>query len=413
MTHENLSSINAYLVGGAVRDELLQRPVADRDWVVVGSTPEQLIDLGFTQIGNDFPCFLHPDSKEEYALARTEQKSGEGHTGFICDFHPNISLEDDLLRRDLTINAIAKRDNGDYVDPYGGIDDLNNRVLRHVSPAFVEDPLRVLRVARFAARFANLGFSVHSDTMALMSVLAQNDELDLLTPERVWKEISRALTEPKPSEFFRVLRACGALKSIMPELDCLFGVPQPEQHHPEIDTGEHVMLCLDYARQQFNDLTVTWAVLLHDLGKGVTPKEQWPSHVDHENLGEPLVREVNKRLKTPKELGEISALVAKHHLRAHQLKVMKAGTIMKLIESLDGIRRPERVGLFINACEADARGRLGLEESPYPQRIVLENALIAAKSVEVKPLLEKGYKGKDLAEQIRQARIKAIKHSLQ
>lgn len=405
-------SLNAYLVGGAVRDELLQRPVADRDWVVVGSTPEQLTDLGFTQIGNDFPCFLHPQTKEEYALARTERKSGTGYTGFVCDFHPNITLEEDLLRRDLTINAIAKKDNGDYVDPYGGIDDLNNRVLRHVSPAFVEDPLRVLRVARFAARFANLGFSVHPDTLALMSELATNSELDTLTPERVWKEVSRALTEPKPSEFFRVLRDCEALKSVMPELDGLFGVPQTAEYHPEIDTFEHVMLCIDYARSEFDNLIVTWATVLHDLGKGVTPKDQWPKHLDHENLGVPLVKAVNKRLKVPKEFAEISSLVTQHHLRAHRLSEMKAGTIMKLIESLDGIRRPERVHLFLDACESDAKGRLGFENKPYPQKAILKTALDAAKSVEVQPLLDKGYKGKELADQIRQVRIKRIKQSI-
>jgi tRNA nucleotidyltransferase (CCA-adding enzyme) len=284
-----LKGFKAYLVGGAVRDELLGRPVADRDWVVIGASPQQLLSQGFQQIGNDFPCFLHPETKEEYALARTERKTGKGHTGFVCEFGADITLEEDLSRRDLTINAIARTAEGDYIDPYGGRDDLQAGLLRHVSDAFVEDPLRVLRVARFAARFAELGFIVHKDTLSLMRKLVEDGEVSSLTAERIWKEMSRALTESKPSEFFRVLRACGALKIMLPELDALFGVPQPPQHHPEIDTGDHVMLSIDIARQRFDTLIVTWAALMHDLGKGLTPKHEWPKHIRHEIKGVPLV----------------------------------------------------------------------------------------------------------------------------
>ena len=332
--------MKTYLVGGAVRDELLGRPVADRDWVVVGATQEQLLKMGYQQIGNDFPCFLHPESKEEYALARTERKSGKGHTAFVCDFGPEITLEEDLIRRDLTINAIAKTEAGEYIDPYGGRQDLDNKILRHVSEAFAEDPLRVLRVARFAARYAHMGFTVHSDTLALMRSLVEAGELAELTAERVWKEMSRALEEAKPSEFFLVLRQCGALEVLLPELNKLFGIPQPEKYHPEIDTGVHVMDVIDLARSQFDDLIVTFSCLLHDLGKGVTPKKDWPKHIMHEHLGVPLVKEVCDRLKVPSEFKAMAAIVTKEHLRCHQLMEMKPATIMNLIEAMDGLRRP-------------------------------------------------------------------------
>lgn len=400
--------LDIYLVGGAVRDELLDRPVKDLDWVVVGASPEILLDQGYQQIGNDFPCFLHPQTKDEYALARTERKSGKGHKGFVCDFGPEISLEEDLSRRDLTINAIAKTKNGEYIDPYGGRADLDARLLRHVSDAFAEDPLRVLRVARFAARYAELGFRVHPDTLKLMQKLVEDGELESLTPERIWKEMSRALEETKPSEFFLVLRACGALKVIMPELDILFGVPQPPQHHPEVDTGDHVMLCIDIARARYNTLIVTWATLVHDLGKGVTPKEEWPKHIRHEINGVPLVQAVSDRFKVPRDFCDLGKLVSEHHLRCHRLLEMRSKSVLRLLESLDAFRRPERLVYFTQACESDARGRLGLENRPYPQKDILIDCGKAGKNVDIKPLLEKGYKGLKLAEQIRRLRIKAI-----
>ena len=403
-------TLDIYLVGGAVRDELLGLPVTERDWVVIGATPEDLLNNGYRQIGNDFPCFLHPETKEEYALARTERKSGSGHTGFICDFGPEITLEEDLFRRDLTINAIAKTAAGDYIDPYGGRNDLKTRTLRHVSLAFAEDPLRVLRVARFAARYRELGFSVHPDTLDLMRQLVKKGELLSLTPERIWKELSRALTEPRPSEFFRVLRACGALTVILPEVDALFGVPQPTKHHPEVDTGEHIMLALDVARRQFDTLIVTWAVLMHDLGKGVTPPAEWPRHIKHEIRGVPLVETVCKRLKVPRDFYELGRLVAEHHLKCHRLLDMRPQSILRLLETLDAFRRPKRVEHFAQACEADARGRLGLEDSQYPQSGLLVACGQIAKEVDTKPLLEQGYRGLKLAEQIRRARTRAIAH---
>jgi len=402
--------MQVYLVGGAVRDELLNRSVADRDWVVIGATPNMLIEQGYQQIGNDFPCFLHPKTKEEYALARTERKSGKGYTGFICDFGPEVTLEEDLSRRDLTINAIAKSESGEYVDPYNGRADLANKILRHVSDAFVEDPLRVLRVARFAARYADIGFSVHPDTLALMTQLVDSGELNALTPERVWKEMSRVLSEPRPSEFFRVLRACGALKVLLPELDCLFGVPQPEQHHPEIDTGEHVMMVLDAAKAYFDTPIVTWAALLHDLGKGLTPKEEWPRHIRHEIRGVPLVEAVCQRYKVPKDFRTLAMLVSEHHLRCHKLLEMQAKSILKLLEALDGFRRSERVRYFAQTCEADARGRLGLEDRDYPQAQLLVKCVEAGKGINIKPLIEAGYQGLKLAEKIRRLRLTAIKN---
>ena len=382
--------------------------MADRDWVVIGATPEAMTDLGFEQIGNDFPCFLHPETKEEYSLARTERKSGSGHTGFSVDFHPEITLEEDLIRRDLTINAIAKSASGDIIDPFGGTEDLEKGVLRHVSPAFAEDPLRVLRVARFAARFTQKEFSVDPSTIELMQSLSQSGELDTLTPERVWKELSRALTEPSPSEFFKVLQSCNALEVILPELNKLSGVPQPIEHHPENDTFDHVMLCVDYARHTFDEQIVTFAVLLHDLGKGVTPENEWPKHIRHELGGLPLVKAVCTRLKVPKEFETLAKLVCEHHLKCHTLHQLKASTALKLLEQLDAFRKPERIEWFAKACEADARGRLGLESRPYPNRQLLTDYLVAAKSVDIRPLIEAGYQGEKLGEQIRQLRTKAI-----
>jgi len=401
--------VEVYLVGGAVRDELLNRPVVDRDWVVIGATPKILIDQGYQQIGNDFPCFLHPETKDEYALARTEHKSGKGHTGFVCDFSPEVTLEEDLSRRDLTINAIAKTAEGEYIDPYNGQTDLMNKVLRHVSDAFADDPLRVLRVARFAARYAILDFTVHPSTLEIMTQLVDSGELAELTPERVWKEMSRALTEPRPSEFFRVLRTCGALKVLMPELDSLFGVPQPPQHHPEVDTGDHVMMVVNIAKERFDNLIVTWAALMHDLGKGVTPEVEWPRHIRHEIKGVPLVEAVCERYKVPKDFRTLAMLVSEHHLRCHKLLEMRPKSVLKLLEVLDGFRRAERVRYFAQACEADARGRLGLEEREYPQSSLLIDCNQVAIDTDIKPLLSEGYEGLKLAEQIRRLRLGSIK----
>lgn len=404
----DISHLETYLVGGAVRDELLGQAVADRDWVVVGTTPDAMIELGFTQIGKEFPCFLHPESKEEYALARTERKSGSGHTGFICDFNPEITLEQDLIRRDLTINAIAKAADGTIIDPYGGQEDLAKGILRHVSDAFVEDPLRVLRVARFAARFGPEKFSVHQDTLALMAKLADQGELETLTAERVWKEVSRALTEPYPSEFFKVLKDCGALQVILPELAKLDGVPQPAQHHPEIDTFVHVMLCIDFAAREFNDPLVTFATLLHDLGKGVTPEAEWPRHIRHEFRGVPLVKDVCRRLKVPKEYLTLARMGSEYHLKCHTLQQLKPTTALKLLEQLDAFRKPERVTNFARVCESDARGRLGLEDRPYPQAQLLQDYYAAAKQVDAKSLVDQGLKGEAFGEALRKQRAEAI-----
>lgn len=406
-------SITTYLVGGAVRDELLGQAVVDRDWVVVGATPEYLLSQGYRAVGNQFPCFLHPQTQEEYALARTERKQGQGHNGFICEFGPQVTLEEDLSRRDLTINAIARTAAGDYIDPFNGRQDLHNRLLRHVCPAFVEDPLRVLRVARFAARFADLGFSVHPDTLALMQQMAQSGELSSLTPERVWQETLRALAQPRPSVFFRLLHRCGALAAWLPELARLFGVPQSPQHHPEIDTGEHVMLSIDQARQRFDQPLITWAVLLHDLGKGITPQQHWPKHHRHEHLGVPLVQNVCARLKVPNEYRALAVVVCQYHLQCHCLAQLKPATILKLLEALDGFRRPQRVEQFAQACQADACGRLGLEHSRYPQAHWLMQCLQVARQTDIHTALQPSASGQRpagavIAQRIRKLRLRSI-----
>jgi tRNA nucleotidyltransferase (CCA-adding enzyme) len=402
------SEMEIYLVGGAVRDQMLGRTVSDRDWVVVGSTPEVLIRQGFQQVGSEFPCFLHPETKEEYALARSEKKTAAGHKGFISNFSPDVTLEEDLCRRDLTINAIAQSVDGQIIDPFAGSEDLKNGVLRHVSDAFVEDPLRVLRVARFAARYADLGFTVAPETMSLMTDITRSGELSHLTPERIWKEMFRALSEIEPSQFFRVLRECGALKVIMPELDRLFGIPQPPQHHPEVDTGEHVMMCLDIAKKYFNHPIVTWAVLVHDLGKGVTPETEWPKHIKHEIKGVPLVESISKRFKVPRDYADLGKLVTQYHLSCHKLLELRPRSILRLLEAVDAFRRPERLHYFAEACESDARGRLGMESRDYSNRQLLLGCASTAMKVDTKPLLDEGYRGIKLAEQIRRVRLQRI-----
>ncbi|UCZ83039.1 multifunctional CCA addition/repair protein [Pseudomonas sp. L5B5] len=398
-----------YKVGGAVRDRLLGRPVTDIDWVVVGSSAQEMIDQGFRPVGADFPVFLHPKSGEEYALARTERKSGRGYGGFTFHASPEVTLEEDLIRRDLTINAMAEDEQGLITDPYQGQQDLEHRLLRHVSPAFAEDPLRVLRVARFAARYAGLGFSVAPQTLELMRQLSQSGELQALTAERSWKEISRALMEEQPQVFIQALRDCGALAVLMPEVDALFGVPQPPAHHPEVDTGLHVLSVLHQAAQHQQPLSVRWACLLHDLGKGATPEDQWPRHIGHEQAGLDLIRAVNERFKAPRECQELALLVGQFHTHGHRAQELKASTLLELLQHFDIFRRPQRFEEFIAACEMDARGRLGLESRPYPQADYLRGAASAARSVAVQPLLEQGFKGPELGEALRLERLKAIK----
>ncbi|AMT91138.1 MULTISPECIES: multifunctional CCA addition/repair protein [Pseudomonas] len=401
--------MQVYKVGGAVRDRLLGLPVTDIDRVVVGATTEEMLAKGYRPVGADFPVFLHPKTGEEYALARTERKSGRGYGGFTFYASPEVTLEEDLIRRDLTINAMAEDDQLNLTDPYQGQRDLEARILRHVSPAFAEDPLRVLRVARFAARYAGLGFTVADETMDLMRQLSESGELQALTAERSWKEISRALMEDHPQVFIQVLRDCGALKELLPEVDALFGVPQPETHHPEIDTGLHTLSVLEQSAQHKQPLTVRWACLLHDLGKGLTPEDEWPRHIAHEHTGLKLIKAVNERFKVPKDCQELALLVGQYHTHGHRALELKASTLLELLQSFDIYRRPQRFEEFIAACEMDARGRKGLEQRSYPQADYLRGAAKAARAVAVQPLLEKGFKGPELGEALKRERLKALK----
>ncbi|MGV8863720.1 MAG: multifunctional CCA addition/repair protein [Pseudomonas sp.] len=397
-----------YKVGGAVRDRLLGKTVADTDWVVVGATADEMLSQGFRPVGADFPVFLHPKTGEEYALARTERKSGTGYGGFIFHADPEVSLEEDLIRRDLTINAIAEDAQGRLTDPYHGQEDLKARILRHVSPAFAEDPLRVLRVARFAARYAADGFTIAPETMTLMQQLSASGELEALTPERSWKEISRALMENQPQVFIQVLRECRALKVLFPEVDALFGVPQPAAHHPEIDTGQHVLSVLEQAAIHHQPLSVRWACLLHDLGKGLTPESEWPRHIAHEHTGLRLIKAVNARFKVPRDCQELAMLVGQYHTHGHRALELKASTLFELMQSFDIYRRPQRFEEFIAGCEMDARGRLGFEQRDYPQAEYLRGAANAARTVAVQPLRDQGYEGPELGEALKQERLKAV-----
>ena len=408
--------MQTFLVGGAVRDQLLQLPVSERDYVVVGATVQQMLDAGFTPVGKDFPVFLHPQSKAEYALARTERKSGSGYKGFDCIADPSITLEQDLLRRDLTINAMALADDGTLIDPYGGQRDLAAKLLRHVSPAFIEDPLRVLRVARFAARLHALGFRVADPTRELMQRMAQSGELSALTPERVWKEIARALGEAHPEIFIAVLRDCGALRIVLPEVDALFGVPQPPEHHPEIDTGEHCLQCLQQAVLLGADAATRFAVLVHDLGKAVTPPAQWPRHIGHESSSLPLIRQLCARLRVPHAFADLALITARLHTHCHRALQLRPVTIVRLFDQADAWRKPQRFAQFLLACEADARGRAHLCERAYPQRDYLASCLQAARSVDIKPLIAQGLAGTALGRAITRHRISAvarIKHQWQ
>ena len=404
--------MKTYLVGGAVRDRLLGLPVRERDWVVVGATPEELKALGYTPVGKDFPVFLHPQTKEEYALARTERKTGKGYQGFEFMAAPGVTLEEDLQRRDLTINAIAEDETGRLVDPYGGEKDLKARMLRHVSPAFSEDPVRVLRAARFAARFAPLGFTVAPETLQLMHGMVQSGEVDALVPERVWQETLKALDCERPSVYFEVLRACGALPKVFPELARLWGVPQPAKWHPEIDTGVHVMMVLDQAARLSPEPTVRYAALTHDLGKGTTPKDILPHHYGHEERSVKLVEALCERLKTPKEFRELAVLVARQHGLVHKAEEIRADTLLKLLESVDAFRRPERFELFLTACEADHRGRTGLEDTPFPQADYLRRACAAARAVTTESLDTANRKGAEIGEQLKQKRLAAVRAAI-
>ena len=400
--------MQVYLVGGAVRDALLGLAVKEQDWVVVGGTREELVRLKYREVGRDFPVFLHPDTHEEYALARLERKVAPGYRGFAVEFGPEVTLEEDLARRDLTINAIARSADGTLIDPFGGQRDLAARVLRHVSPAFAEDPVRVLRVARFAARFAPLGFQVAPDTLALMRAMVERREVDALVPERVWQETEKALREPKTSEFFRVLRACGALQPIYPEIDALFGVPQPAQWHPEIDTGVHTLMVLDQAAALSADPTVRFAALVHDLGKGTTPREEWPSHRGHEERSVALIAALAERLRLPAEYRELGVIVARYHGIVHRAFELKPKTILEFMEHADAFRRPERFAQALLACEADSRGRAGLENVPYPQRGYLQAARAAAAAVKPTPEEIGTLAGAKIAEHLQRRRLHAI-----
>lgn len=406
---QNTPHLQAYVVGGAVRDELLGLPVQDHDWVVVGATPEQMLMLGFRPVGKDFPVFLHPQSHEEYALARTERKTAAGYHGFQFYSAPEITLEQDLARRDLTINAMARAPDGSLIDPYGGRRDLEQRWLRHVSPAFAEDPVRILRLARFAARYHRLGFRVASDTLTLMRSMVAAGEVDALVPERVWAETERALMETDPQRFFEVLRECGALSRLFPEIDRLYGVPQPPHYHPEIDTGIHTMLALCQSARLQTAAPVRFAVLVHDLGKALSPPQQWPSHRGHEQRGGPLVRALCTRLRVPNSFRDLALLVTEFHLHCHRAGELRPTTLLTLLQHCDAWRRPQRFEQFLQACECDARGRSGLADQPYPQAGWLRQLRAATADIDTRALAAQGLKGQAMAEAVRQARLDAIR----
>lgn len=399
-----------YLVGGAVRDKLLNYPVLDNDWVVVGATPQQLLDLRYKQVGKDFPVFLHPDNGEEYALARTERKSGKGYYGFEVFAAPEVTLEQDLERRDLTINAIAMDSKQNLVDPFNGQQDIRSKLLRHVSPAYAEDPLRVLRTARFAARFHHLGFRIAPETQQLMTNLAASGELKNLTAERVWQETEKALSERSPQVYFEVLRECGGLTDWFPEIECLWGIPNPEQWHPEIDTGIHTMMVLEQSCLLSEDTATRYAALCHDLGKGVTPKDMWPSHRGHEKLGVPIIDTLSKRLKVPVKHNQLAKMASEFHLHLHRVEELTPKTIVKVLERTDSFRKKDRFEQFLLACEADFRGRTGFENRPYPQANIMRKAQAVCKSISIKEIIAEGYHGKQVGEEIHRQRVSRVKH---
>jgi len=399
--------MQVFCVGGAVRDELLGLVVKDRDFVVVGSTPAEMEGMGYKAVGKDFPVFLHPQTHEEYALARTERKTAKGYKGFQVHADPDVTLEQDLARRDLTINAIAKDHTGQLIDPYHGLDDLKHKMLRHVSPAFSEDPVRILRAARFAARFTD--FSVAPETLALMRDMVKSGEVDALVPERVWQEIAKGLMEAKPSRMFELLRACGALQKIMPELDKLWGVPQPETYHPEIDTGVHIMMVIDYAAKCGYSLPIRFAALTHDLGKGSTPKDMWPRHTGHEIRSVSLLQDVSKRLRVPNECKELAQIVAKFHGKVHQVSKMRPDTALQFLIDTDAIRQPQRFKDFLLACECDSRGRTGFEMAECPETKVLTGLLEAVLAVDAGAVAKLYTAPEAIKQAVFEARLVAIK----
>ena len=401
-----------YLVGGAVRDELLGLRIKEKDWVVVGSRPEEMQALGYKQVGKDFPVFLHPITHEEYALARTERKTGKGYTQFACYASPDVTLEEDLKRRDLTINAIAKAADGRLIDPYQGEKDLENRLLRHVSDAFIEDPVRVLRIARFAARYAYLGFKIARETMQLLHKMVQNGEVNALVSERVWHELFLTLQEKNPEIFFKTLRECGALQVIFPELDQLFGVPNPIKWHHEVDTGIHTLLVLQAACRLSESPEVRFAALLHDVGKGVTPKHLWPRHMGHEKAGIPLIKALCKRYRVPKNYTDLALLAGRYHGLCAKAFQLKPTTLVKCLKKIDVFRKPERFEQFLIACEANFRGRPGYEDQPYPQSDFLRQLAKAIKQVDIQSLVAKGLSAFDLPLAIYQMRVAAAKNFL-
>ncbi len=404
--------MKTYLVGGAVRDRLLGLPPGDRDYVVVGETPQAMLDAGFKPVGRDFPVFLHPETGEEYALARTERKSGRGYRGFVVDADPSVTLEEDLGRRDFTINAIAQDENGALTDPFGGARDIDARILRHVGPAFAEDPLRVLRAARFMARFASLGFSVAPETMALIRGMSASGELDALVPERVWQELSRALAAPRPSAFLRTLHEGGALQAVLPEVEALYGVPQRAEYHPEVDTGVHVeMVCDMAARLAPGDDLIGFAALTHDLGKALTPAEELPRHIMHEQRGLKPLRALCERMKVPAAHRELAAIACREHLNVHRLAELRDDTVHDLIARCDGFRKPERIAQLALVCEADKRGRGGNAEADYPQGRELLRLHRAAAAVRAADLSDTALQGPAFGEALRKARIAAIRNA--
>lgn len=406
----NKDGFNVYSVGGAVRDELLGLAVKDHDYVVVGATPQIMLDAGYRPVGKDFPVFLHPKTHEEYALARTERKTGVGYKGFTVDAAPDVTLEEDLARRDFTINAIAKDADGKLIDPYNGRADIISKTLRHVSAAFAEDPVRILRAARFSARFAD--FTIAPETLALMRQMVQKGEVNALVPERVWQELSRGLMEAKPSRMFDVLRSCGALQKILPELDRLWGVPQPPKHHPEIDTGVHVMMVIDYAAKQNFNLPIRFAALMHDLGKGTTPAEILPRHIGHEMRSVHLLKDVCKRLKVPNDCKELAVIVAKSHGKLHQALQMRPDTLLEFLIELDAFRQPERFNDFLKACECDSRGRTGLENCALPESEFILTALQAAQNIDAGTIAKQHIEPEKIKAAVFAARLTALKSAV-